>query len=136
MAARVQKKLESPVPRTKTKMTKTTNPHLRDLIRNLKKKAIQEEQDFWKRLATDLEKPRRQRRAVNISRINRFTEDGDFIVVPGKVLATGELNHKLTVAAWKFSKKAEEKINTNGKVMSLDTLLDTDIKGKKIKIIG
>ncbi len=92
---------------------------------------------FWNRIASDLEKPTRQRRAVNLSKINRFTKENEIIVVPGKVLSSGELNHKLTIAAWQFSQKALEKINKkNAKAMTIQELMKTNIKEKRVRIIG
>ena len=51
--------------------------------------------------------------------------DGDVIVVPGKVLGTGDLNRKVTVAAFSFSKSAVEKIrNAKGNVSkNLDLMI-------------
>ena len=83
-----------------------SNEHLQSLIVTLKKKAIESDINLFKRLAIDLEKPSRIRRSVNLSRINRFTKENEFIVVPGKVLGSGELDHPLTIAAYKFSSSA------------------------------
>jgi len=92
---------------------------------------------FWKRIALDLEGPTRNRRVVNLSKINRFTKDGEIIVVPGKVLSSGELNHSLTIAAWQFSQNALEKINKkNAKAITIKELMKTNIKGKRVRIIG
>ncbi len=118
------------------KMTKT-NEHLNALIRELKQKAIESDVALFKRLAIDLEKPIRNQREVNLSRINRFTKENEFIVVPGKVLGTGDLDHTLTIAAYKFSASAMDKIiNSKSKAISISELLKDDIKGKKIRIIG
>lgn len=132
--------VESPVPRTKrAKMKRTgpTNPNLSELITELKKHSIEKKQPLWKRIASDLERSTRQRRVVNLSRIDRFTSEGDLIIVPGKVLSSGELNHSLTIAAWKFSDKAKQKIiEKKARPISIQDLMNTNIKGKKVKIIG
>jgi large subunit ribosomal protein L18e len=115
----------------------TTNDNLALLISELKKKAIISKQRFWKAIALELEKPTRQRRVINLSKIDRYTADGEIIIVPGKVLSAGELNHKLTIAAWKFSESSIDKINSQkGKAISIEELMKSDIKGKKIRIIG
>jgi large subunit ribosomal protein L18e len=117
--------------------TGPTNPGLRSLIDELRKKAFAEKIMLWKRLASDLEKPTRQRKIVNLGRINRFTSDGETIVVPGKVLAAGELQRKITIAAWQFSEDAVEKIQkANGKAITINELMKHDPKGKKIRIMG
>jgi len=118
-------------------MNEKTDSNLVMLVSELKKKSILSKERFWKRLAIEFEKPTRQMRVVNLSKIDRFTADGEFIVVPGKVLSAGELSHKLTIAAWKFSGSALEKIEgQKAKAISIEELLKTDIKGKKIRIIG
>jgi large subunit ribosomal protein L18e len=120
-----------------SKRTGPSNPHLRNLIAELKKKAIQDSSPIWKRIASDLERPIRNRRIVNLSRINRFTKDNETIVVPGKVLGSGLLNHKVTVAAFAFSDGAVEKLKKqNCDVMSISELMQKDIKKSDIRIIG
>jgi large subunit ribosomal protein L18e len=68
------------------KRTGPTNIVLRKTIKELYKLARQNKASIWRAVAEELEKPRRQRRIVNVSRINRYTSDGDIVVVPGKVL--------------------------------------------------
>lgn len=110
----------------------TTNIHLRKLISKLRKL----KKPIWRKVAEDLERPRRIRRCVNLSRINRYTEDGDVIVVPGKVLGTGKLDHKVIVGAWQFSEAAKRKIEeAGGKALSLEEFI-TKYDGKGVKIIG
>ncbi len=116
--------------------SKATNQYLIDLIKTLKKTAIERKVKIWKALATELEKPKRIRRVVNLERINRVCNDNETIVVPGKVLASGELNKKLTVAAFSFSDKASQAINEKGKTMSIEELIKTNPKGSKVRIIG
>ena len=119
------------------KRTGPANQHLKDLIISLKKKAIETQENIWKRIAVDLEKPTRSRRVVNLSRINRVTEENELIVVPGKVLGSGELGHNVTIAAWSFSDGAVDKIKkANGKAIQIAELMKDDAKGKRIRIIG
>ncbi len=117
-------------------MTYTTNIHLKNLVSELKKLASVEDVNLWKRVASDLEKPSRTRRAVNISKLDKNTKENDIIVVPGKVLGNGEIGHKVTVAAFTFSEQAKEKINKVGKAISLSDLMKENPKGKNVKIIG
>jgi large subunit ribosomal protein L18e len=112
------------------------NPQLYGLIVALKKHAIENDSPIWKRIAVELERPSRNSRAVNIARISRYTQQGDTIIVPGKVLSTGELAHQVTVAAYAFSKDAVQKISKKGKVEDILTLAKKNPKGTNIKIIG
>ncbi|MBN2454793.1 50S ribosomal protein L18e [Candidatus Woesearchaeota archaeon] len=116
--------------------TGPSNPGLRSLIDELRKKAFADKTMLWKRLAVDLEKPTRQRREINLSRISRYTKDGETIVVPGKVLAGGDLQRKVTIAAWQFSQGALEKIQkAEGKAISIPDLMKDEVKGKRIRIM-
>ncbi|MBW2997859.1 50S ribosomal protein L18e [Candidatus Woesearchaeota archaeon] len=120
-----------------SKRTGPTNPHLVNLIADLKKKAIQDSSKLWKRLATDLERPTRNKRIVNLSRINRFTRDNETIVVPGKVLGSGMISHKVTIAAFAFSDGAVEKLKKqNCSIMSISELMQKSPKTSEIRIIG
>jgi large subunit ribosomal protein L18e len=113
-----------------------TNYQLRSLIEELKKTSSEQNVKIWKRIALDLEKPTRAHRIVNLSRLSRYTKANEVIVVPGKVLGTGDLDHKLTVAAFSFSESAREKINSNGQALTLQELVQKNPKGSKVKIIG
>ncbi|MBN3037540.1 MAG: 50S ribosomal protein L18e [Candidatus Diapherotrites archaeon] len=74
-----------------------------------------------KTLKKRLGKSRRNRAEVNIGKINKNTKQGETIVVPGKVLAEGALDHAVTVAAMSFSKNAVQKIEkAGGKAVALD----------------
>jgi len=120
-----------------SKRTGPTNPILQDLIHELKKRGSQQSVSLWKRVASDLEKPTRQRRVVNLSRISRHTKENEVIIVPGKVLGAGDLEHKLTISAFQFSDGAKEKIEKVGaKIVPLLELSKENPSGKKIRIIG
>lgn len=117
------------------KRTGSTNPKLHALIQELKKKSV--EVKLWKRIALDLEKPTRNRRIVNLSRINRYTKANETIIVPGKVLGSGLLDHNVTIAAYSFSQSALEKINkANAKALSIEDFMKEYIKGKRVRVIG
>ena len=114
-----------------------TNIQLLKLVEELKKQASVENVKVWKRLALDLEKPTRQRRIVNIYKINKYTKPEETVVVPGKVLSVGELSHKVNVAAFNFSEGAKQKIvDSQGKVMTIYELMKSNPKGKGVRIMG
>ena len=119
------------------KRTGTTNPLLMELVSELKKRSIEQKVNIWKRIASDLEKPSRQRRIVNLSSIDKYTKENETIIVPGKVLGAGNLNHKLTISAFQFSESAKEKITKAGSTIApLLELSKEKPDGKKIRIIG
>ncbi len=118
------------------KETKSTNPELIQLIRFLKKQSRDKQADIWLTVAENLNKTKRSRIAVNLSRINRNTKRSDVIVVPGKVLATGTLTHAVTVAAFSASEKAREKMKASrAKYLSIPELVEKNPKGANVKII-
>ncbi|MBI5392411.1 50S ribosomal protein L18e [Candidatus Woesearchaeota archaeon] len=114
-----------------------SNQILTKTIAELKKKSIEEEKGIWKAIARYLEAPARQARVVNLAKISRYSKENDTIIVPGKVLGGGDLNHKLTIAAFRISEQAREKIQKqNGNIISFEELMQKNPKGTGIKIIG
>lgn len=92
---------------------------------------------FWKRIAEELHKPSRQRRVVNVYKINKYARPGETVIVPGKVLSVGELHKKVDVAAVNFSSGAKEKIiQAKGRALSIQELLQENPLGKKVRILG
>ncbi len=115
--------------------TKSTNPEIIQLIRNLKKQS--KEAGIWLDVAENLAKPSRHRVAVNLSRINRYTEKSETIVVPGKILGSGNLDHAVTVAAFSASEKAKAKMAAaKAKYLSISELVEKNPTGSNIRIIG
>ena len=103
----------------------------------LKKRSNVQKADIWSRVADDLEKPTRQRRVVNLSNLSRYTKESEVVVVPGKVLGAGNLEHKITVSAFQFSSGAKEKIEKAGaKIVTLLELSEKNPSGKGVRILG
>ena len=74
---------------------------------------------------------------VNVGQLNRYTNKEDIVVVPGKVLGAGLLEHPVCVAAFAFSDVAESKIKkAKGKCLSILQLMDERPNGSNVKIIG
>lgn len=118
------------------KETKSTNPELIKLIRFLKKQSKENKKGIWLDVAEYLAKPRTGATAVNLSRINRHTQKNDVVVVPGKVLGTGKIDHAITIAAFTASAKAREKLKaTKAKYISITELVEENPKGINVKII-
>ena len=114
------------------KKVKKKNPEMLKLVEDLSNR-----EGIWKEVAKRLLKPRRNVAEVNVEKINRFANDGDTILVPGKVLGYGNINKKVDIAAFKFSKEAKNKIkNSGGKCMSIEELVNSNPKGNKIRIFG
>jgi large subunit ribosomal protein L18e len=119
------------------KRTGPTNPYLRSLISTLKEKSLELKAPIWRAVAEKLEKPRRKKVEVNLLKIERNTNVNDVVVVPGVILANGELSKPVTIAAWKFSSSAQEKIKkSGGRILTIEKLIEENPKGSKVKIIS
>jgi large subunit ribosomal protein L18e len=114
-----------------------TNTQLLDLISGLKTQSREKQVPLWRDIAIRLECPTRQCPEVNLSRINRYTKEKDLILVPGKVLGAGELDHQLTVAALSFSGSAKSKITAaGGSCLSIQELMNKNPEGARVRIMG
>lgn len=110
---------------------------LQGLIQLLKKTAHEQDVRLWKRIASDLERPTRQRRIVNLHKLNKVAQDNESIIVPGKVLGDGVLTKKVSIAAFSFSDSALEKIKAaNAEAITIPEMLKKNPKGQKLRIIG
>jgi large subunit ribosomal protein L18e len=119
------------------KKTKTTNPELIELIRFLRKQGNENAARIWRDVAEDLTKSKRRRVAVNLSHLNRHTQKNETVVVPGKVLGAGEIDHPITITAFGFSAKGREKIEAaKGKCLSFGDLIKKNPRGSGVRIIG
>jgi large subunit ribosomal protein L18e len=117
--------------------TKTTNPQLIDAISFLKRQSRENSTKIWRDVAERLAKPRRRNIAVNLSRLNRFSKKGETVVVPGKVLGTGEIGHPVTIAAFSFTARARKKIEgARGRCVSFVDLIKKNPKGSNVRIVG
>ncbi len=115
--------------------TGPTNYQLQLLLEELRPKALQSR--FWKRVTKEINRPSRQRPAVNLYKIAQFARDGETVLVPGKVLSVGEITKKVDVAAINFSEEAKQKIvNAKGKALTINDLLHKNPEGKNVRILG
>jgi large subunit ribosomal protein L18e len=113
-----------------------SDPNTRALINALRKTSMKHDVRIWKRVAEMIAQPARHRPAVNIGKIERHTSAGDIVVVPGKILGSGIITHKVTVAALNASSTARSAIiEAGGSVMSIDELLTQAPKGRGVMII-
>jgi large subunit ribosomal protein L18e len=119
------------------KITKKTNPILIALIQDLKKKSFENDAPIWKDIATRLERSSKNWPEVTLNRIDKYVNDNETALIPGKVLSSGNLTKKVSIAAWSFSEKSMEKIKkAGGKTMSIKDLVKNNPKGKDIRILG
>jgi len=114
---------------------KNPNPLRVKLIEDLKKFNADKNYGIWNKVIKELSRSRKNRRTVNLGKINKNTNEGDVIVVPGKVLGQGEIEHKVTIAAFEFSQSVKKNTNNNIRMISIYELFNENPKGSNIKII-
>lgn len=81
------------------------NPEIFETINLAKKNNLLE-------LAKKLSGPSRHYRSVNLDELNKINSNK--IIIVGRVLGSGEINKKISVAALGFSEKALEKLRKSG----------------------
>lgn len=91
----------------------------------------------WVQVAHIISGPTRKRISLNLSEIDSKSENGDVIVVPGKILSLGEIRKKIKIVAFSFSEQALKKLKERG--IETSTILEEIEKNpeaKKVKILG
>lgn len=116
--------------------TGPSNLILRGLIDDIRNRGYKENIPFLLKLADELEKPRRSRAEVDLSKLNRVCSEKETVVIPGKLLASGILSKELTVVAASFSMSSIEKVTkAGGKVMTIEELIKQNPKGTDVRIV-
>lgn len=92
---------------------------------------------IWNRLADLALKPTIARRIINLGQLDQFVSDNDVVMVPGKVLGTGSLSHKITLCSFSISTAGAKKVlESGGKIVDITQLIENNPTGKGVKIIG
>lgn len=112
------------------KLRKKENPELAKLIISLKK----QKNKFWLDIANLLASPKRKSIEVNIIKINKNSKPNDIVIVPGKILSEGSLEHELTIAYSNASEKAKEKLK-KAKIISIEQLAKQNPEARGVKVI-
>ncbi len=118
-------------------MSSIGNPFFHNTVFTLRKASKKNRAKIWRSTAEYISKSRSRRATVNVGKISRLTTDGDLVVVPGKVLGAGLIEHNLTIGAFSFSTSAKEKIRkAGGQALSLVDFVNEHPTGKGVKLIG
>lgn len=108
------------------------NKRLIELIAELRKA----NKGIWRKAAEELSRPTRRRREVNVSKIDQYARDGSVVLVPGKVLGSGFITKKVTVAAFNFSGSAKAMIEkSGGRALGIGELMAENPQGKDVVIL-
>ena len=69
--------------------------------------------------------------------MDQLTKENDTVVFPGKVLATGNVSHKITLCSFSISNAAAAKVLENGgKLISYTDLIKENPTGKGVVLLG
>ena len=113
------------------------NQIVSNMIKDLKQASQKNEASIWSRLADLAIKSSSSKRVVNLTRINRITKEDDVLFVPGKVLGTGNLSHKITLCSFSMSTAAANKIiQTGGKIVTYSDMIKKYPTAKGVKNFG
>ena len=114
-----------------------TNEHLLVLIQELYEISHKESAPIWRDIARRLDRSNRLHSEVTVGKIDRFANKNDMVVIPGKVLGSGDLTKPVNVAAWRFSDQARTKIvAAGGKAITIPELVAQVPKGSGVRILG
>ena len=114
-----------------------TNPELVNTINFLKMKGRQTQTPLWNAVARYLSKSRRSRIVLNLGEISRHLNDGAVLVVPGKVLSSGAIAQKLTIAAFKFTPETMSKVEkAGGRCIPIQKLVEENPSGKGVRLLA
>jgi len=108
-----------------------------DTLKILKKASRENEAPIWAKVANYVQKSRSNQKIINLKRIDETTEEGNVIIVTGKVLGTGNISHKVSVSSFSISNSAAKKIKeSGGQVLEFSEMIEKFPTGKGVKIIG
>jgi len=114
-----------------------TNAQLVGVINQLKAQSRETGSAVWRDVAMRLSRSRKNWTNPNLSRVSRHAPEGATILVPGKLLGSGELTSNHTIAAYSVSTGAREKIEAaGGRFMTYGELMNENPSGKGVVILG
>lgn len=113
------------------------NQVVMQMAKEMKQASSKNDAPIWSKLAKLALKTTVSRRVVNLNKIDEVTKDNAVIVVPGKVLGTGNVSHKITLSSFSISNTAAKKIiESGGSIISFSEMIKKFPTGKGVVIIG
>jgi large subunit ribosomal protein L18e len=117
-------------------LERKTDPHLKQLIVELRKIGLANEAPIWSEVAERLSKPSKNWAHVNVEKVQDVAGTA-VAVVCGKVLSTGQLTQPVQVAAVRFSENARKKISeAKGKTLDLLDVARKHPKGTGVMLVA
>ncbi len=120
-----------------SKPIRKTNADLIELIGQLKAQSRDTGVALWRDVAQRLSKSRKNWAQPNLSRVTRYAPEDVTILVPGKLLGSGEVTGNRTIAAYSVSTSARAKIEAaGGRVLTYGELMNENPNGNGVIILG
>ena len=114
----------------KKKIGRKTNISLSSALTSARKN------NSWVKLAHVLSGSTRMQLSVNLEQIDKQAKAGDIILVPGKILGSGNITKKLRICALGISSSAREKLRaTKSEFITIEQEMKDNPKGEGIKVI-
>ena len=118
-------------------INRKSNSSLVKTIMDLKEASRKNDAPLWRSIATRLEGSSRNWPSVNISKLEYNINKNGKAIIPGKLMGTGIVTKKMTVAAYSFTDSAKEKIQSaGGKCLTYNEMIKATPKGTDIVVIG
>jgi large subunit ribosomal protein L18e len=97
------------ISKTKLKLRsqKKTRPELKETI------ALALKNPNWKPIAKILSSSTRKFSSINLFQLDKKAERGDTVIIPGKILSSGELTKQLAIVALSISPSASGKLTSS-----------------------
>ena len=107
------------------------------LVKELKIASKNNEAPIWSKIAKNALKSNSNKKTVNLKKIDALTDDGNAVIISGKILGTGKLSHKVLVSSFSISNSAAKKIKeSGGEVLKFSEMIEKFPTGKGVKIIA
>ena len=111
-------------------MKKKTNALLVKTIISAKKN------NEWLGVAEILSGPRKKWININLGEIDKKIQDGEKVIISGKVLSQGEITKKIKIIALDFSDKAREKLlKSKREISSIIEEIQKNPEAKGVRIL-
>ncbi len=118
-------------------INRKSNSELVKTVTELKKASRENDAPLWRSVAHRLEGASRNWPSVNISKLEYNVNKNSKVLIPGKLLGSGNISKKMTVSAYSFSETAKSKVEAaGGKCVSYNDLIKSNPKGTDVVVIG
>ena len=108
-----------------------------EMVRELKNASKNNDAPIWSKIAKNALKSNSNKRTINLKKIDALTDNGNAVIVSGKVLGSGKLSHKIIVSSFSISSSAAKKIKeSGGEILKFSDMIERFPTGKDVKIIG